>query len=88
MRVTGTVRALMMGSDRVQRQGGQRVIRQQTMTDCRVGLDDGIFLLSQSIGFVQNGVRHRNLAQIVQKTAHHDPGHLCRSQAAGLCHQS
>ena len=62
----------------------QWVIHQQAAADIRMCLDDFILVIGQPARLVENGIRHGDLAQIMQETTQRDARHLVGRQSATL----
>ncbi len=77
-----------MMANRVLRKNGERMLRNQTFTDRRMGLDDVVLIIRKTRGLVQNRVRHAYLAEIMQKPADADPRNLVTGQSGLLGEQS
>jgi len=74
--VAAAVDAFVVVADAVVGQFGQGVFADQIGTDGGVGFDYCIFVLGKDLPFVENGVGHPHLAQVVQKTAEGDLHYL------------
>ncbi|MNT07270.1 hypothetical protein D3C72_1419670 [compost metagenome] len=81
LRVAAAVRGFVVHQHRWQYQGRQRVTGEQALADFRVGAHDLQLMLVERARFVQHGVGHADLAQVMEEAAEGNARHLGGRQA-------